>query len=393
MARERIDAWLLYDFRCSNPAFVRLIGGRRHLTRRVALLVPSKPSGGGDVGAVGGAVLICSRIDQTHLKDLAVRTRTYVTWGEFQAVLREELVAAGCARVAMEYAPGGALPAASVVDAGTIELVRSMGVEVCSSADVVQASVARWGDDALAAHRVASAQVAEIKDEAFGFIGAKLRAGESVHELAVAEFIRGRFREAGLEWPDGPIVAANAHAGDPHFEPTPDRSVAIVRGDWVLIDLWARRPGEANIFSDITWVGCCGEPTARQREVFEVVRGARDGALRLARERWSRGHGVQGWELDDAARGVIERAGFRDAIRHRTGHSLSSGTMVHGLGMNLDNLETRDTRRMLVGTGFTIEPGVYLEDFGVRLEINVYVDAAEGPVVTSCVQDEIVRIV
>jgi Xaa-Pro aminopeptidase len=295
----------------------------------------------------------------------------------------------------MEYAPGCSLPVISTVDAGTVELVRSLGAEVVSSADLVQVSIARWSGAAAAKHREASRVVGRIKDEAFGFIGAAIKAGRGVDERAAQSFIQDRFAAEGLEFPDGPIVAVNAHAGDPHFDVAPQGSAPIRKGDWVLIDMWARVAGEENIFSDITWCGFCGtaaECPARFWEVFKAVRDARDAALALAQDSWKRRTPVQGWQLDDAARDVLVSRGLEAAVLHRTGHSLSPGAAVHGLGMNLDNLETRDTRLMLPGIGFTIEPGAYLpgEGFGVRNEINVYVDPEEGPVVTSGRQDEVV---
>jgi Xaa-Pro aminopeptidase len=207
-----------------------------------------------------------------------------------------------------------------------------------------------------------------------------------------------RFATDGLETCDPPIVGVNAHAGDPHFEVSATSPAPIRRGDWVLIDLWARVPDDENIYSDITWVGFCGrEVPAKHKRVFETVRAARDAALTRAQQAWKAGERIQGWQLDDAAREVIVGAGFEGAIRHRTGHSLSPGPKVHGVGMNLDNLETHDTREMISGIGFTIEPGIYLPDtaggeggFGVRLEINVFVDPHKGPVVTSCLQDDVV---
>jgi Xaa-Pro aminopeptidase len=285
------------------------------------------------------------------------------------------------------------LPVVSIVDAGTVELVRALGVEAVSSANLIQACVARWSPAAVAGHATASQRVAEIKDRAFAMIRDRLGAGKPVFEHTVAAQIRDDFGAAGLEWPDGPIVAVNAHSGDPHYEPSPEQPTPIQRGDWVMIDLWARLPGDDNIHSDITWMGYVGrEPPARQREAFAVVKAARDAAVARAREAWQRRERLEGWQLDEAARQAIIDAGFGQYIKHRTGHSLSPGPRVHGIGMNLDNLETHDTREMLPGIGFTVEPGVYLPEFGVRLEINVYVHPTSGPQITSCIQDEIVLI-
>lgn len=379
MREQRIDAWLIYDFRGNNPVLAQLLPGKHWTTRRAALLVP----------ASGAPELLAHGIDFTQFDGVAVARTKYLSWNDWQAWLRDKI--AGCTRVAMEYSPGGALPAVAVADAGTVELVRAFGAEVVSSANLIQVCVARWRPEALANHELASRQVGQIKDEAFEHIRRQLAAGAAVNEYEVQQLIMRRFAELGLETPDAPIVAVNAHSGDPHFEVSASQPAAIRRGDWVLIDLWARRPGEENIFSDITWVAFAGrEPSARQREVFEAVRRARDAALQAARDGWKSGATLQGWQLDEAARAPIIEAGFGDFIRHRTGHSLSPGPKVHGLGVNLDNLETHDTRDVLPGIGFTIEPGIYLPEFGVRLEIDVYADPHSGPRPTSVVQDEIV---
>ena len=211
-------------------------------------------------------------------------------------------------------------------------------------------------------------------------------------ELEVQQHIVSAFRDGGLEFPEPPIVACNAHSGDPHFEVSESSPARIQKGDWVLIDLWARLPGEENIFSDITWVGCAGQPTAKQREVFDVVKRARDACVDSAKRAWNARQPQQGWQLDDAAREVIISAGYGEFVRHRTGHSLSRGPKVHGLGVNIDNLETHDTRQVMPGVGYTVEPGVYLPEFGVRLEINIFVDPTNGPTITSCVQDQIVAL-
>jgi Xaa-Pro aminopeptidase len=292
----------------------------------------------------------------------------------------------------MEYSPGCALPVVSSVDAGTIELVRGMGVEVVSSADLIQFAVARWSPGALREHERVSRITDAIMQQAFAFVRDALAGGRTATELDVQRLILRRFEEEQLETASPPIVAVNEHSGDPHYEVSQTDPRPVRAGDWLYVDLWAKAPGDANVFSDITWCAFAGKqvPT-KHREVFEVVRAARDAALRKAQEGWKSG-GVAGWQLDEAARAVIIEAGFERAIKHRTGHSLSPGPRVHGMGMNLDNLETRDTRRMLAGLGFTIEPGVYLPEFGARSEINVYVDAQRGPVVTSGLQRDVVML-
>jgi Xaa-Pro dipeptidase len=381
MLDRRIDAWVLWDFRGSNPVAPQLFPaptGKRWTTRRFAIVIPAR----------GEVTALVHTIDATQFDKDAFAKRVYLSWQDLRAGLSEML--SGCSRVAMEYSPGGQLPAVSFVDAGAVELVRSLGLEVVSSADLIQASVARWSEHAVRDHLHVSKLVADIKDNAFGMISNAIGAGGGVHitEQRVQEFILSEFARHGLQTDGEPVVAVNAHAGDPHFEVSHTGSSEIKRGDWVLIDLWARTPGEQHIFSDITWCGCVGPVNAERRKVYDSVRRARDAALALAQQAWSRGEPIQGWQLDDAARNELVNAGYQKYIRHRTGHSLSPGPKVHGVGMNLDNLETRDTRQMLPGIGYTIEPGLYLPDFGVRLEINVYVDPAKGPVVTSCFQDE-----
>ncbi|HMN41332.1 MAG TPA: M24 family metallopeptidase [Phycisphaerales bacterium] len=403
MHDQRIGGWLIWDFRGSNSTLARLLPlpkghptGRRHLTRRAALWIPAR----------GEPVLLSHGIDSVAFHDAAligggkVKTDLYLTWQQLWAWVNARVGESG-GRVAMEYAAGGALPVVSVVDAGTVEMVRSCGAEVVSSANLIQVCIARWSAAALESHEWASKEVARIKDSAFDLIRTRLAANQRVTEWDVHQHIHTLFKQANLETPDGPIVAANAHGADPHFEVSETSPAEIKRGDFILLDLWARRPGDEHIFSDITWVAWAasmpGAPVPeRHRKVFEAVKAGRDAAVALAQARWNAKQPVQGWELDDAARTVIEKAGYGQYIKHRTGHSLSAGPMVHGVGVNIDNLETHDTRELLPGVGFTVEPGVYIPDgpdgpgFGVRLEINVYADPTAGPRVTSCIQNEIV---
>lgn len=379
MREQRIDAWLLYDFRGSNPIFAQLLPGDRFTTRRALLFIPAE----------GDVELLAHQIDASQYRDAPMRAQQYLSWQDLHEWIKTHVK--GRSRLAMEYSPLNALPVVSIVDAGMIELVRSCGAgEVVSSADLIQFAVARWSAAALDVHRRVSELVDQIKSDAFDLIGMSLKRGEEVNELAVQKYIVKRFDDQGLEYPDLPIVATNAHSGDPHFEVSPESPASIRRGDWVLIDLWARTPGDAHIFSDITWVACAGEPSAKQREVFAVVKAARDACVQRAKRAWQMKEDIEGWQLDDAARNIIIERGYGKFIRHRTGHSLSPGQKVHGLGVNIDNLETHDTRRILPGIGYTVEPGVYLPEFGVRLEINVFVDPNVGPTITSNVQNEIV---
>lgn len=385
MRSRGIDAWLIHDFRGNNPVLAQILPGKRWTTRRVAFLIP----------VTGDPVLLAHSIDAEQFSTAGVHVDVYLRWQEYRAWLAHAVE--GCARVAMEYSAGCMLPVMSIVDAGTVELVRSLGCDVVTSADLVQVSIAVWSEEATRLHATASQKVTDIKDAAFGLIRERLAAGRPVTEHEVQQFILSRFAVEGLQTADPPIVAVNEHAGDPHFEVSATAPATIKKGDWILMDLWARIPGDENIFSDITWCAFAGDPAAvpaTHRHVFNAVRDARDAALERVQKAWRDKSAVQGWEVDEAARARIVAAGYEKFIRHRTGHSLSVGPKVHGIGVNIDNTETHDTREILPGVGFTIEPGIYLPPadggFGVRLEINVHVDPLKGPVVTSCLQKDIV---
>lgn len=380
MRAAGIDAWLIHDFRGNNPALARVLQAKVWTTRRAALLIPRE----------GDVTLLCHAIDQGQLTPHFPALKVYTSWQEFQALLRASL--SGYPRVAMEYAPGAMLPVVGIVDAGTVELIRSFGVEVVSSADLAQVSIARWDDAAQKNHRHASAITTSIMAGAFELIRTQRKAGQEIREHQVQRYIVDRFRSEGLEFGEPPIVAVNEHGSDPHFEVSEKTSKPVREGDWVLIDLWARVPGEENVYSDISWVACAGEPTPRHREVYAAVKAARDAALAFAQSAHASGTPAQGWQVDAAAREQLLSRGMGAFIKHRTGHSLSPGPLVHGLGVNIDSVETHDTRRLLPGLGFTIEPGLYPGPFGVRLEINVFVDQARGPILTSCLQDDIVRV-
>ncbi len=408
MTDQHIGGWLVWDFRGSNTTLARLLPlaqnhptGRRFTTRRAVLWIPAK----------GEPVLLSHGIDRGSFKGAKLLTGApvkidgYLTWQELWKWVAAR-VGEGGGKVAMEYSPRGELPVVGVVDAGTVETVRACwggGVEVVSSANLIQVCIACWTAAALESHEWASREVGRIKDEGFAFMRSRLASGTRVTERDVQLHILDLFKKAGLETPDGPIVGVNEHGADPHFEVSATDSAEIKKGDWILVDLWARRPGDQHIFSDICWVAYAApKPGAavpeRHRKVFETVKAAQSAAVKLAQQRWSARQSVQGWELDDAAMGVINGAGYGKFIKHRTGHSLSAGPMVHGVGVNIDNLETHDTREVLPGVGFTVEPGVYIPNgelgggpgFGVRLEINVYADPAKGPRVTSGVQEGVV---
>ena len=376
LAKNNLDGWLLFDFQGSNPVFAQLTGGKRHLTRRCFLLVPP----------VGEPRFLLHFIDAGRLADCGWPIERYVNLDEMLTKLRALL--GGRKRLAMEYSPECALPVVSRVDAGTVEMIRGLGSEVVSSADLIQYAVARWTPSQLFSHRSAARKLDRIVREAFDHIGERLDAG--ISEADVVRFILARFEEAGLTCDHPPIVAVDAHAGDPHYEPTPDLSARIGRNQLVLIDLWAKEKTPEAVYADITWMGYTGrEIPAEQQRAFNVVREARDAAVSFLADAHRQSRPVQGWEADAVARRVIAEAGYADNFTHRLGHSI--GTSVHSNGANLDSFETKDTRTLVPGIAFSIEPGIYRSDFGVRTEVDVYYGES-GPEVTTPAQQLIVRI-
>ena len=371
-----VGGWLLYDYRGMNPIFWETVGEIPNVTRPCWLWVPAQ----------GEVRLLVSYVDQGRFERLGAPTELFVSRADM--VRRLEAMIRGAGPIAMEYSPEGALPRVSKVDAGTVEMVRGLGAEVVSSADLLQFATQRWGETQLASHRQAAAKLCAIVRDAFEYVGASIESG--VTEYDAAEYIRGRFVRDGLESPDGPIVAVNAHASDPHFDPTEESSWRIGVGDWVLIDLWARLPGESTMFADITWTAYVGSevPPAHQ-EVFDVVTGARDAAVSEMADAFAAGRSLQGWQVDRVAREYVAKAGYGDYFSHRLGHSL--GREVHGNAVNLDGWETHDTRPVIPGLAVTVEPGIYLPEFGVRSEIDVYV-GQDGPEVTTDVQRSVVLI-
>ncbi len=376
LRQEGIPGWLIHDYRHSNPIFRQAITPSGHVTRPCFLYVPAE----------GSPVVVTHHVDVGKFGESGVATAVYRGRESLLERLQETLKDAG--RVAMEYSPMNELPRVSRVDAGTVELVRSLGVEVVSSADVMQYATQRWTPEQLAGHRRAAAKLGEIVNEAFRRIGERL--SEGVNEYEIAEFIRERFGEEGLEAADGPIVSANAHCSDPHYEPSEEESARFRPGDWVLIDLWGREATPESVYADITWTAFIGDRVPeRHQRIFDIVTGARDAALAFLENCHARGQTVQGWQADGVARGYIEERGYGEYFTHRLGHSISYE--VHGEAVNLDGFETHDTRRIIPGVGFSIEPGVYLPEFGVRSEIDAFM-SEDGPFATSPVQREVVLI-
>lgn len=379
LTAQGIDGWLFFDHHGRDPLAQRILGldPSLHASRRWYYLIPR----------AGEPRKLVHRIESKNLDALPGPRTVYSGWQEQIEGLRT--IVGGAARVAMQYSPNCAIPYVSLVDAGTIELVRSCGCDVVSSADLVQQFEAAWSEGQLKTHLEAGRWVDAIRGEAFRFIRRKLSAGLPCSEYAVQQFIREAFEQNGLETDHGPICAVNANASNPHYEPTRDASGPIREGDLVLIDMWAKLKQPGSVYYDITWTGVCGPPTEEMKRVFEVVRTARDRAVAFVQSAVSSGRSIQGYRVDDVARGSIRDAGYGEFFVHRTGHSI--GQDVHGAGANMDNLETHDERSVISNTCFSIEPGVYLPAFGIRLELNLYINGAEAQV-TGEVQQEFVAI-
>jgi Xaa-Pro dipeptidase len=380
---EGLDGWLLYDFQGSNPIAARVAGvgtqGGHLATRRWFYLVPA-------TGEPRGLVHAIERHNLDHLPGPKA-----VYAGRMQLEAGLKTILAGMGRVAMEYSPGNAIPYVSRVDAGTVEMVRDTGVSVASSGDLVQRFDGLWDAAAIETHREASAALYRIKDRAFDEVAQRLRAGTPITEYDLQQRMVQWFADEGLVSGSAPNVSAQENAGNPHYLPTADQHRPIRPNELLLIDLWGKRRQTGAVYADITWVAFTGTGIPdRFSRAFDTIALARDAAVALVQDAARAGQPVRGFELDRAARQVITAAGYGDRILHRTGHSL--GEEVHGNGAHLDDYETHDQRRLLPGSGFTIEPGVYFEDFGVRTEINV-VWGPDGPEVTGPRQTGIIPLV
>jgi len=385
LAEQGLDGWLLYDFHGQNPTALTALGLHgRMLTRRWYYLVPAR----------GEPRLLVHAIELLSFpQEVPGRRRSYASWQSLHAALKDMLGALPARpKLAMEYFPEAAIPYLSRVDAGTLEVVRGLGAEVVSSAQLVQHFLCRWSPAQVASHQRALRGIDDAKDAAFVRIGELLRRGVEPKETEIQTFLTDRFSEAGLEYDHPPIVAVNGHAGDPHYEPSEQTPTPIRKGDLVLIDLWARGTGPGDVYADITWMGFCGDkPRPEHETIFRVAADGRDAGLAALRAAHQGGQVLQGWQVDRVVRDQIASKGYGDQFIHRTGHSI--GTNVHGDGANLDDLETHDTRPLVTGLAFSIEPGIYLpaEGMGVRTEIDVHL-SPEGPKVYGTVQQEIVRI-
>jgi Xaa-Pro dipeptidase len=378
LIEEGLDGWLLYDFHGSNPIARRLAGidNGTKTTRRWYYVIP----------ATGDPRKLVHAIEPHGLDHVPGGKTIYSQRDTLAAGLKSVL--GGLKRIAMEYSPGNNIPYISRVDAGTVEAVRQLGVDVASSGDLVQRFEAIWSDEALESHRAASERLYRIKDRAFDFVRDARRAGRALTELDVQRAMLGWFEDEGLIADSPPVVGAQENAGDPHYGPTEQKHRAIGDGEVLLLDLWGKLPQPGAVYADITWVGFTAAAVPdRYVQAFNAARDGRDAAVALVKDAVANGRELRGFEVDRACRAVLEQAGFGAQFIHRTGHSL--GTEVHGNGVHMDDFETHDERRLIPGTGFTIEPGVYSKVFGVRTEINMFVGEREATV-TGPLQTEFV---
>jgi Xaa-Pro dipeptidase len=378
---DQLDGWLLYDFRKSNPIAYQVLGlpEEAMYTRRWFYFIP----------AAGSPTAVISAVEAHVLAMLPGKHLVFRTWQEMQEHLRTFLRAG--MRVAMEYSPLNAIPYVSRVDAGTVELIRSYGVEVASSADIAQRFMARLSQEQMDGHREAGQRLMAAKNLLFAQIGEELRLGVELDEYRIQQRFAELLKLQGVVAEEPPLVAVNANASNPHYSPSSSRHSQIRRGDLVLFDFWGHLPGHDAIYADYTWMAFAGteeEIPEEQRNIFEIVRRARDTGIAFIRERLAAGKAVRGCEADDATRAIISAAGYADYFVHRTGHNI--GTEEHGSGANVDNYETQDERILLAYTCCSIEPGIYLPAFGMRSEVDLLILEGDAEVTGGEVQQRIV---
>jgi len=376
------DGWLFYDHHHRDPLAAQILGldPNAHITRRWYYFVP----------ATGEPRKLVHRIEQGRLDTLPGAKAKYSSWQELHSGLEALLFDAR--RIAMQYSPNNAIMYVSMVDAGTIEFLRGLGKEIVSSADLDSQFEAVLSPEQIASHTVAQVAIDAILAEAWREIRQRLSAPnpEPLTEFDMVQWLSEAMRREGLVWENGPNVSANANSSDSHYEPTATHTATLREGDFILIDIWGREDKPSSIYYDITWTGIIGrEPSPREQLVFETVRNARDAAIAIVEQAFAAGRPIAGYEADDAARAVIQAAGFGEFFTHRTGHNIAHE--IHGPGAHLDNLETHDERRILPHTCFSVEPGIYLPEFGIRSEIDML--TAPGKAwVTGKIQRELVRI-
>jgi Xaa-Pro aminopeptidase len=379
---EKLDGWLFYDFRQSNPIAYQILSLPTDVlyTRRWFYFVPTQ----------GTPTALVSAVESHVLHRLPGRQRIFRTWEEMQTYLRELLLTG--MRIAMEYSPMNAIPYMSRVDAGTMELVRSCGVEVVSSANMAQRFVAQLSDQQIESHREAGRRIIAAKDALFIELADNLHAGTPLTEYSVQQRFMAIMQQMGVV-PNIPHVAINENSGNPHYEADASNHSTIQRGDLILVDFWAHLPEPGSVFADYTWMAFAGtreEIPARPREVFEIVRRARDAGIAFVQQKSATGEPVKGAQVDDVVRGLIAEAGYADYFLHRTGHSIT--TALHANGANLDNYETQDQRVLLPRTCCSMEPGIYLPEFGIRSEVNLLIHEDGVEVTGVPMQEEIVAL-
>lgn len=377
LVKNELDGWLMADFQRRNNVAAALMKLPAHLTRRSFYFIPAR----------GEPIIICHAIERSKFTHLEGTLKQFFEYTHLESLLAETLK--GVKKVAMEYSPRGRLPYIGLVDAGTIELVRELGVEITPSADLVATFLAAMTPGQVEAQRAASKVVVETVTAAFDMISEALKSDKKINEWDVCQFILDRFDKAGMEPEHGPNCSVGPNAGDPHYEPTPEKSDEIKKGEIVLIDLWCKSRAEDGIFADIcqmAFAGTKAEINPKYVEQFAVICKARDTAIEFLRENIGQ-RDVRGAEVDDACRQVVIEAGLREAFTHRTGHSIY--TTVHGPGPNIDNLETEDTRILQEGHLFSIEPGLYFSEYGMRTEVDVRITADGIEVMTLPMQNEI----
>ncbi len=382
LREQKLDGWLLYDFRNINILSARIAGTAEDFrSRRWAYFIPAN----------GEPKKLCHRVEPGTLDPLPGSEKTiYLKWQDFEAGIGK--LVAGAKRIAMEYAPRNGNPYISRVDGGTIELVRSFGVEIVSSGDLIQEFEAVWSDEQWAMHLEANERTTAAYGVVWQFIADQIREHGKTDELAVQARIMKHFADTGMVTYHPPIVGEGPHSGDPHYAPTPETNSDITAGSFVLVDLWAKMDKPNAVYSDLTRVGYVGEDVPERIEkVFKIVIAARDAAVARVKRAFAKGEVLKGWEVDAACREVIVNAGYGEAFGHRTGHNI--GQEVHGNGCHMDSLETREERSVMRSTCFSIEPGIYLPEFGVRSEIDVFVDKhGEVHVTGGPLQTEIRRV-
>jgi Xaa-Pro dipeptidase len=375
----KLDGWLFYDFRGRDPIAQRILQlppGMR--TRRWFYFVPTK----------GTPRKLVHKIESESLAALPGETLHYAAQDELQKNLGKLLRGAG--KIAMQYSPKNAIPYVSMVDAGTVELVRSVGPKIFSSADLVQKYEACWTAEQLESHLAAGEVVDRIIREGFQLAAKGARDGKPLTEYVLQQWILKEFDSAGMMTEEGPDVAVGPNASDPHYGPVEGKAAPIREGELLLLDVWAKKKTPGSVYYDVTWTGFVGAKVPKEyAKVFGVVRDARDKAVELIRSSIAKGKPLQGWQVDNAARSVIEGAGYGKYFFHRTGHSI--GESVHGNGVNMDGLETRDTRHLIPRTCTSVEPGIYLREFGIRSEVNVYIGEHEARV-TGAVQKDLLAL-